>query len=498
MDRHDVTCSRRGMLKGASALAASLAVEGWPAWAAEQSAPSTIASAAHPDITGQLSTYMSLAGDRDLPPEVEAKAKQHILDTLTAMVSGANLLPAQTAVKFARAYGGEPVATVVGTNIVCGPIEAALANGVQAHSDETDDSHSPSHSHPGCATVSAALAAGEKFGISGARFIRAVTLGYDVGPRVTMTLGGLQYQMDTHRSDHSIANTFAACAAAASAAGLSAQQMRWVLDYAAQQASGIAAWQRDTQHVEKSLVFGGFPARNGLTTALLIHLGATGVDDIFFGSDNFFAAFGPQADPSGLVDKLGERYEIARTNLKKWTVGSPIQAPLDALQVIMKQHPFKLDDVRNVTVRMAGSEAKTVNNRDMPDICLQHMIAVMLVRGTVTFATAHDRDLMQDPTILAERAKVELVPDAELEKLYPQLVAVVEVTLKDGGHYSQRVDAVRGTVHNPMTNEEVTEKAKDLMTPFLGEGQTGQLIDAILHLETMNDLRKLRPLLQRS
>src|SRR6185437_2345313 len=129
VDRHDVTCSRRGILKGASALAASVAVGGWPAWATEQSTPSTIAPAAHPDITGQLSTYMSLAGDRDLPPEVEAKAKQHILDTLTAMVSGANLLPAQTAVKFARAYGGEPVATVVGTNIVCGPIEAALANG---------------------------------------------------------------------------------------------------------------------------------------------------------------------------------------------------------------------------------------------------------------------------------------------------------------------------------------------------------------------------------
>lgn len=483
--------TRRTLLKGAGALAVSTAIDAWPG-RAQQPSP----AAPHPDITGRLSDYMSQAGERALPPDVEETAKQHILDTVTAMVSGANLPPAETALKFVKSYGGEPLATVVGASVACGPIEAALANGMRAHSDETDDSHSPSHSHPGCAVVPAALAAGEKFGISGQHFVRAVTLGYDVGTRVTMTLGGLDYQMDTHRSAHSIANTFGACAAAASAASLSAQQMRWVLDYAAQQASGIAAWQRDTEHIEKSLVFGGFPARNGVTTALLIHLGATGVDDIFFGSDNFFTAFGPHADPSGLVDKLGERYEIARTNVKKWTVGSPIQAPLDALQTIMRQHPFKPAEVEKVIVRVATSEARTVNNRDMPDICMQHMIAVMLLNGTVTFSAAHDKELMHDPAVLAERAKVDLVSDEDLEKLYPQLVAVVDVILKNGTHYTQRVDAVRGTVKNPMSHQEIAEKAADLMGPFLGGDKTGRLIEAIFRLEKLDDIRKLRPLLQ--
>ena len=494
MDQREGTFNRRTVLKGAGAIAVSATVLGWPAKGAclNQAA----VTGGRQDITGQLSAYMSEAGDRELPADVEEKAKQHILDTITAMVSGANLPPAQTALKFVQGYGGEPIASVVGSRIVCGPIEAALANGMRAHSDETDDSHSPSHSHPGCAIVPATLAAGEWFAISGQRFVRAVSLGYDVGTRVTMTLGGLNYQMDTHRSAHSIANTFGACAAAASAAGLGAQQMRWVLDYSAQQASGIAAWQRDTQHVEKSLVFGGFPARNAVTTALLIQLGATGVDDIFFGPDNFFTAFGPKADPAGLVEKLGERYEIARTNIKKWTVGSPIQAPLDALQKIMLEHPFRPMDVEKVIVRVATSEANTVNNRDMPDISLQHMIALMLLNGTVTFRAAHDKELMHDPAVLAQRAKVDLVPDEDLEKLYPQLVAIVEVTLKGGAQYSQRIDAVRGTVKNPMSSQEIADKAKDLMGPYLGEDKTGRLIDAVFHLEALDDIRKLRPLLQ--
>jgi len=91
---------------------------------------------------------MSETRSRALPDGVIEKAKHHILDTFAAMVSGSDLKPGREAIKFARAYGGEKVATVVASNILCGPIEAALTNGMLAHSDETDDSHGPSHRIP--------------------------------------------------------------------------------------------------------------------------------------------------------------------------------------------------------------------------------------------------------------------------------------------------------------------------------------------------------------
>src|ERR1019366_2889735 len=126
------------------------------------------------EVMTRLSTYMSGAGARALPDEVVEKTKHHILDTFAAMISGADLQPGKVALQFARAHAGERVATVAASNVVCGAIEAAMANGMLAHSDETDDSHAPSHSHPGCAVVPAALAAGEQFGIDGTRFLRAV------------------------------------------------------------------------------------------------------------------------------------------------------------------------------------------------------------------------------------------------------------------------------------------------------------------------------------
>jgi len=492
---------RAGFAIAAAALPTGVAMAGQAASAAAAKTAGPIAAAQGQGVSPvmeKLSAYMSEAGNHALPDEVVEKAKEHILDTLAAMVSGSVLLPGRDAFRFARTYGCGNVATVVASNILCGPMEAALTNGMLAHSDETDDSNGPSHSHPGCADVPAALAAGELFGIDGTRFVRAVTLGYDVGSRVTITMGGERYENESHRSTHSIATVFGAAAAAGCAASLNAQQMRVMLGYTAQECSGLTAWRRDTQHVQKAFVFAGMTARSGVTAALLVQLGWSGVSDIFSGKDNFFQAYDPQANPAGLIDGLGERYEIARTDIKKWSVGSPIQAVLDALEILEKQHPFNADQVKQVIVRVAPPEAVTVNNRAMPDICLQHMVAVMLLDKTVTFHSAHDVARMKDPAVLRVRAKVQLVPDKELLQYEPTRAAIVEITLADGTHFSERVLAVRGTAKNPMTRDEVAAKARDLMTPVLGSAQSNNLIEKIYALESVKDIRELRPLLQRT
>ena len=445
----------------------------------------------------RLSAYMSEAASRPLPADVLEKTKQHILDTLAAMISGSQLPPGRAALQFARANGGREVATVVASNFLCGPIDAALTNGILAHADETDDSHSPSQSHPGCAVVPAALAAGEFFAISGAHFLRAVALGYDIGPRVTVTLGGQLFEAESHWSTHSISPLFGAAAAAGCAASLNAQQMRWMLGYTAHQSSGLGAWNRDTEHVQKAFLFGGMTARNGVTSALLVQSGWTGVDDILSGKDNFFAAYNPHADPAGLIDKLGERYEVTRTNIKKWPVGSPIQAALDAVEILRKQHAFVAAQVKQVAVQLATDEAAIVNNREIPDICLQHMVAVMLLDKTVTFVSAHNKERLKDPATLRERAKVQLIPDPELERLMPLRVAIVNITLEDGSHLTQRVDNVRGTPENPMTRDEIIMKSTDLIAPILGTASCSKLIGKVFRLETLGDIRELRPLLQR-
>jgi 2-methylcitrate dehydratase PrpD len=470
--------TRRAMLRRASGAFAAAAFPTGVAWSAQPASP----------VMTKLSVYMSEARDRAIPGEVIEKAKHHILDTFAAMISGCELVPGRAAIQFARAYGGEKVATVAASNVLCGPMEAALANGVLAHADETDDSW-PGGWHPGCNVVPAALAAGERFGISGMQFVRAVTLGYDIGARVLTTLRPGVFE--SHKSTHSMAGVFGAAGAAGCAANLNAQQMRWLLDYTAQQCSGIAAWDRDTDHIEKGFVFGGMPARSGVTSALLVKSGWTGVDDIMSGDDNFLLANAPHGDAAGLIDKLGESYDITRTSIKKWTVGSPIQGPLDALEIMLKKRPFEPDQVRDVVVRM--NPGSVVDNREMPDVCIQHMIAVMLIDKTATFRSAHDKARMQDPAILRQRAKVRLDPGPGGAR--PPLVVV---TLTDGTRMSEDVTAVLGTPGNPMTRDQVVAKCRDLMTPVLGASAGAKLIERVLDVENLKTIRELRPLLQRA
>jgi 2-methylcitrate dehydratase PrpD len=165
---------------------------------------------------------------------------------------------------------------------------------------------------------------------------------------------------------------------------------------------------------------------------------------------------------------------------------------------IFQRRPVKAGDVKEVVIRLSQTEANTVDNREMPDISLQHMAAVMLIDGTASFAAAHDRTRMTDPAVLVQKAKIKLVRSDELQKLEPDRIAIVDITLNDGTVLTDRVDAVRGTYTNPMTREEVVQKARDLVDPILGKAACTRFIDTMLDIDKVKNVRDLRSVLQKA
>jgi 2-methylcitrate dehydratase PrpD len=443
----------------------------------------------------QLAAYIACAAKKPLPKAVIEKTKHHVLDTLAAMVSGSRLLPGIKAISYVKTLGGAKEATVIGSRFVTTVINAAFANGMLGHADETDDSHAPSLCHPGCGIVPAAWAMGEKKSVNGTKLLRAVALGYDIGCRLTMSLNAYEFREDGH-STHSFGPMFGAAAAASALAGLNRDQVRHVLSYTAQQASGLSCWMRDEEHIEKAFDFGGMPARNGTAAACMVAHGFTAVEDVFSGECNFYVAYGRKPDPQELVRELGMTFEVMNTNIKRWSVGSPIQAPLDALLDLIRTHGIRAADVKKLVVRVAHRGANTVNNRNMPDICMQHMCAVMLLDGIVTFESSHDELRMRDPKVLAMRSRIELYGDDALTQAIPSRQGIVELTLRDGRELRHHVVAVRGTAQNPMARAEVDEKGFHLLAPILGKTRARRLCDAVWGLEKVGDLCTLQPLLQ--
>jgi len=444
------------------------------------------------DITGQLAAYMAQARDLRLAPQVAQEAKHRILDTLAAMVSGSHLQAGEMAIRFARAQGGVAEATVLTTDIRTSAVNAALANGMFAHADETDDFEPVTKAHPGSHVVPAALAMAEREGASGAELLAAVTLGYDVCCRFLLALGP-DLVRGSHRSAEGTSSTMGAAAAAASLAKLNEQGMRYALSYAAQQVSGIWSWVRDAGHVEKAFDFSGMGARNGVTAAIMAQMGFTGVWNVLDGEHNALIALSAEPKPQEIVAGLGTRFFITETAIKPFSVGYPIQAPLDAFLTLVREHKLSVDNVEKIVVRLPEDGARIVNDRSMPDVNCQHIIALALVEGDVSFADSHSYERMADPGVLAAKGRVQLVADRALMDIAAPRSGRVEVMLRDGHTVSHFTRHPPGTKENPLSTERVNEKARSLMTPVLGAKRTEEVIRRVSALEQLDDVRELRP-----
>jgi 2-methylcitrate dehydratase PrpD len=409
-------------------------------------------------------------------------------------VSGSRLKPGDLAARYVDSLGGKPQAMVIGTGIVTSAVNAALANAMAAHADETDDTNPIGPVHLGCGAVSAALATAELAGRTGQDLLRAVTLAYDIGARMVSALG--VGQASRRHSPSCLMTTFVAAAAAAAMLRLDSRQVRHTFSYAAQQASGIGFWTRDREHVEKAFDFGGMGARNGVMAATMVAMGFSGVEDPFGGEDNIYTALGEKPAPEKLLADLGSSFAVFGTTIKKWTVGSPLQSVLDSVAALLDDPGVRTGNIAHIRVDVPTASLRIVDNSTVPDLCLQHLVALMIVDRGATFASVHDVARMSDPNVLAVRKLVELVGSQELHMAVPVRQAIVRIETADGRSLSHRTYVVRGTAANPMEAKEVEAKALDLMAPVLGASRANELIAAVGNLDRNDPVARLRRLLQ--
>jgi 2-methylcitrate dehydratase PrpD len=485
--------TRRHMLRHAGGLIAGAA---FPAVLPVASAAQAGAErpVARPEVTGVLARYMAESGKRAMPSDVAREAKHRILDTLAAMISGSRLKPGELAIRYARTQGGIPEASIVATSIRTSAVTAALANGMFAHADETDDFEPFTKAHPGCAVVPAALAVAERYDRSGLELLRGVTLGYDLCCRWLMALGPAHVRA-THRSAEGVSATFGAAAAAASLARLDEQGMRYVLSYAAQQVSGVWSWERDLEHVEKAFDFAGMGARNGVTAALMVLAGFTGVPDVLDGEHNALDAHSTRPRPEEMVSGLGTRFFVTETAIKTFSVGYPIQSALDAFLVLRREHALTTANVDRILVRLPEDGAGIVDDRPMPDVNCQYLIAVSLIDGGLSFDASHSYERMKDPEVLAVKRRVQLVADRSLMDPSAPRSGNVEVVLRDGTRVSHFTKYPPGTKESPLDTAAVNAKARSLIAPVLGAERAETLVRRVNDLEAVKSVRQLARLL---
>ena len=227
----------------------------------------------------------------------------------------------------------------------------------------------------------------------------------------------------------------------------------------------------------------------------MAQMGFSGVRDVLDGEHNALVALSSDPKPEEMVAELGSRYFVTETAIKPYSVGYPIQAPLDAFLRLHREHALTADNVERIVVRLPEDGARVVDDRAMPDVNCQHIIALALVDGTLSFEGSHSYERMKDPEVRAVKARVRLIGDRTLMDRAAPRSGLVEVTLKDGRSVSHFTRHAPGTRENPLDTESVNAKARLLMAPVLGAAKTDEVIRRVNALEELSDLRALRPFL---
>jgi 2-methylcitrate dehydratase PrpD len=450
-------------------------------------------------VTGPLSRFIAGSQDAELPADIQDLARQHVLDTLAAIVACRDLPAARLGRRFALEQSGDArrsAVTILGTRQQAALIDGVFASAMCGHAAEINDYVPSAFVQPGPAIVSAAIGLAELRGLDGAAVLKAVATGYELASRVPKALGNRNL-MRSGLANHGIGPTFGVGAAAASLMRLPEARIGDLLTYCSEQASGSWQWLLDVEHVEKAFVFAGMGARSGLQAALFAELGFTGVRDNLDQPGGFMAQgmfTGPESDldRAYLIERLGERWELPLTGFKRFPTGGPTQPAVQGLLDLLPE--IRAEDVRAVRIEMPG-RWQAFRDAQMPALNLRYLAAIILIDRRLDFTSAQSRERMHgDAAVRALMSRVEVVHDPVQEpapgheRAESARVIVIDVA---GRRHEAFTPNVPGYPPHPMHRADVEAKALALMTPSLGAARARAVVERCGRFETLKTMGEI-------
>ena len=451
--------------------------------------------------TRTLAEYIAGLSYKDIPPEVVSHIKLSFIDSLGCALFGSTLPWGKIITSFTKELGKGKGALIWADGAEVPSTSAPLANGTFIHSFEMDDLHRVGVIHPGSEAIPAADALVRHVGgVDGKRLLTAVVAGYEVGCRVGMTGGAAQLRRGFHPSATS--GTFAAGAAAAKMLRLNPDKTVHALGISGTQAAGLMAAQHSSM-VKR--MHPGRSAQAGVYGALLAAKGFTGIEDVLEAPyGGFCSTFIDKPNLSHLTDRLGERFETLNVGFKPYPCCGSNHTSIDALKKILREHPevgaANVEKIRIRTSRVTKLhvgwpyQPKSMTTAQMN---LPFCVAVLL----------HDRDFFVDqvteksirrPDILATTKRIEVLEDSQFDLLGDEgrHGVDVEVELRDGKSYREKVLHAKGSDKHPMKRDEVLQKFRLLSSRVLSRSRVDKLEDTLLNLERLDDARQIAKLLR--
>jgi 2-methylcitrate dehydratase PrpD len=430
----------------------------------------------------ELGRHFATVRADSLPDAAVHEMRRLLLDYLGVALSGSRTDSGRIASDVLIGFGGVEQATVLGRGDKVPAVHAAFANAVAEHSIEMDDVDDLALFHHGPPVVSAALAVAEWQGSTGPELLAAMLCGCEMMNRVSLATNPALRNRGFHTTP--TCGVFGATVAAGRLLELDAGQLVNALGLAGAQASGLMEMYGPSM---QKRINPGPTARNGVTAALLAQAGFTGADTIFEGERGFGAAFAGGIDVATLVKGLGSDVPVA-VEYKAYSAARPIHNAIDAA-LNLRAAGLVADDVRRIVAYRHPDWSEyhrnaAPNTYHEAQVSLPYSTAVALVEGAALPEQYAD-DQVHRPDLVALMDKITIETDPTL----PRGVSVrLEVTRTDGSTVHNQVDDAKGSLGNPMSDDDLAAKFIRLATPVLPDGRPALIVDAVRDLTEVRAL----------
>ena len=423
--------------------------------------------------------------------EVVDRTKYLLLDYLGVAIAGSlsdSSLPVHRMLYRSACLGS---CAILGTATKTSPEFAALANGTAAHSLELDDTHQAGSIHPGVVIFSTAIALSEANPeVSTGQFMAAVIAGYEVATRLAMALQPkLHYELGFHPT--STCGVFGAAVSAAKLLGLSEKQMLSAVGIAGSMAAGSLEFLAEGAWTKR--LHPGLAAQNGILAAKLAAEDFRGPTTILEGRDGFLSAYSRNPVPELAIRDLGKNYELLRTSVKPYACCRYMQAPIDGLIELAKEHNIHPDQIKRVQVAVLEAgwplvcepQERKYSPANIVDaqFSMPYGAAVALMEraaGLDQFSVTK----FDSPKLRGLMSKVVLTKDARLEENFPQeWPARVQIELANGEKFEKFIRYPKGDPENPLTWQELSAKFESLASRVFPKTRCAQIIQGVKEME---------------
>lgn len=444
------------------------------------------------EVSKVLAKFVRNLSIDDLSKGVCDQGLRVIRDTLGTMLAGAALPEVRELAEMVSSLGCSGCSTLMGRKQTTSPHIAALVNGTGAVSLELDEGNQYATNHPAVHVLPVTLAAAEEWNRSGIEFLIAFIAGYEVAVRI----GSATHLREAVHpfGTHAIVGT---AAAVSRLLGLDVEQIAQAMDLAAGICIASSQTAANTGASVRNLIT-GLTNHNGLLAPLLVRAGFTGEPGSF--NVVFGSILGDSFKDDELGDDLGREFYINRNYFKIHACSRWNHAPIEAMAALIAGASFEAEDVEKITVWTYDPATRLSWNDPTNGYAAKHSIpysvAVRLVRGANDLK-AYSENTISDPHIKAIARRVVVREDPALTAMLPDLrPARVEVILRNGRILTETVERPRGGFDNPLTEDELTDKFRNLAGITLTAPSVAALEKMLANLPNVEDITAISSLLQ--